>query len=78
VVDAAISAFRERVENVLRTVGESTSSVRSTATALYKSSDETSQQAEGALKTSNEASSNVSTAATAADEMSSSIAEISR
>jgi methyl-accepting chemotaxis protein len=78
IVDAAISAFRERVENVLRTVGESTSSVRSTATALYKSSEETSQQAEGALKTSNEASSNVSTAATAADEMSSSIAEISR
>lgn len=78
VVDAAIGAFRERVESVLQTVGESTSSVRSTATTLYKSSDETSQQAEGALKTSNEASVNVSTAATAADEMSNSIAEISR
>jgi methyl-accepting chemotaxis protein len=78
VVDAAIGAFRERVENVLQTVGESTSSVRSTATTLYKSSDETSQRAEGALKTSNEASVNVSTAATAADEMSNSIAEISR
>ncbi len=77
-VDAAISAFRERVESVLRTVGESTSSMRSTATALYGSSDETSQRAEGALKTSNEASANVSTAAGAADEMSSSIAEISR
>jgi methyl-accepting chemotaxis protein len=78
VVDAAISAFRERVESVLRTVGESTSSMRSTATVLYQSSDETSQRAEGALKTSNEASANVSTAAGAADEMSSSIAEISR
>jgi methyl-accepting chemotaxis protein len=78
VVDAAIGVFRERVESVLRTVAESTSSVRSTATTLYRSSDETSQQAEGALKTSNEASVNVSVAATAADEMSSSIAEISR
>ncbi|HET7680018.1 MAG TPA: PAS-domain containing protein [Xanthobacteraceae bacterium] len=78
VVDAAISAFRERVESVLRTVGESASSMRSTATVLYQSSDETSQRAEGALKTSNEASANVSTAAGAADEMSSSIAEISR
>ena len=78
VVDAAIGAFRERVENVLQTVGESTASVRSTATTLSRSSDETSQQAEGALKTSNESSVNVSTAATAADEMSNSIAEISR
>ncbi len=77
-VDAAISAFRERVESVLHTVGKSTSSMRSTATALYGSSDETSQRAESALKTSNEASANVSTAASAADEMSSSIAEISR
>jgi NO-binding membrane sensor protein with MHYT domain len=77
-VDAAISVFRERVENVLRTVRESTASVRSTATTLYASSDETSQRAEGALKTSNEASANVATAATAADEMSTSIAEISR
>ena len=77
-VDAAISAFRERVESVLRTVGESTSSMRATATALYGSSDETSQRAEGALKTSNDASANVGTAASAADEMSSSIAEISR
>jgi methyl-accepting chemotaxis protein len=77
-VDAAISVFRERVESVLRTVGDSTSSMRSTATTLYDSSDETTQRAEGALKTSNEASANVTTAATAADEMSSSIAEISR
>ena len=78
VVDAAITVFRERVESVLRTVGDSTSSMRSTATTLYNSSDETTQRAEGALKTSNEASANVTTAAAAADEMSSSIAEISR
>jgi methyl-accepting chemotaxis protein len=77
-IDAAISAFRERVENVLGTVGESTSSMRSTATNLYRSSDDTSHRAEGALMTSNEASANVSTAASAADELSTSIAEISR
>jgi NO-binding membrane sensor protein with MHYT domain/methyl-accepting chemotaxis protein len=77
-IDAAISAFRGRVESVLGTVGESTSSMRSTATTLYQSSDETSHRTEGALKTSNEASANVSTAASAADELSSSIAEISR
>ncbi len=77
-VDAAISAFRERVEAVLGTVGETTTSMRSTATKLFGSSDDTSQRAEGALKTSNEASANVATAAIAADELSSSIAEISR
>ncbi len=77
-VDAAISVFRQRVESVLKVVGDSTSSMRSTATALFGSSDETSQCAEGALKTSNEASGNVATAATAADELSSSIGEISR
>jgi methyl-accepting chemotaxis protein len=77
-VDAAISYFRKRVETVLQISGESMRSVRSTATTLYKSSDEASQQAEGALKTSNEASVSVSTAASAADEMSNSIAEISR
>jgi methyl-accepting chemotaxis protein len=78
VIDTAISAFRERVESVLRTVGESTSSLRASAADLYKSSDETSRRAEEALKTSNEASTNVSTAASAADEMSSSIGEITR
>jgi methyl-accepting chemotaxis protein len=77
-IDAAISAFRERVESVLRTVGESATAIRSTSTSLFGSSEETSQCAEGALKTSNEASANVATAASAADEMSSSISEISR
>jgi methyl-accepting chemotaxis protein len=77
-IDGAISGFRERVESVLKTVGDSTASMRSTATTLFGSSDQTSQRAEGALKTSNEASANVATAATAADELSSSIAEISR
>jgi NO-binding membrane sensor protein with MHYT domain/methyl-accepting chemotaxis protein len=77
-IDSAISSFRERVESVLKTVGDSTASMRSTATALFGSSDQTSQRAEGALQTSNDAAENVATAAIAADEMSNSIAEISR
>jgi NO-binding membrane sensor protein with MHYT domain/methyl-accepting chemotaxis protein len=77
VVDAAIAVFRERVEAGLKTVSDGTASMRSTATELFGSSDQTSQRAEGALKTSNEASDNVTTAAVAADELSSSIAEIS-
>jgi methyl-accepting chemotaxis protein len=77
-VDAAIAVFRQRVESALKVVGDGTSSMRSTATSLFGSSDETSQCAEGALKTSHEASANVTTAATAADELSSSIGEISR
>jgi methyl-accepting chemotaxis protein len=77
-IDSAIRSFRQRVENVLKTVGESAAAMRSTATNLLGSSDRTSQRAEGAVAASNEASANVETAATAADEMSSSIAEISR
>jgi NO-binding membrane sensor protein with MHYT domain/methyl-accepting chemotaxis protein len=77
-VDAAISSFRERIESVLRAVGDGTASFRSTASALFSSSDQTYQCAEGALQTSNEAAKNVATAALAADELSISISAISR
>jgi methyl-accepting chemotaxis protein len=78
ITDAAIRSFRQRVENVLKSVGDSAASMRSTANNLLGSSEQTSQRAEGAVQASNEASTNVETAATAADELSSSIAEISR
>jgi methyl-accepting chemotaxis protein len=78
ITDTAIRSFRQRVENVLKTVGDSANTMRSTATDLLGSSEQTSQRAEGAVKASNEAATNVETAATAADELSSSIAEISR
>jgi methyl-accepting chemotaxis protein len=78
IVEAAISSFRERINSVLKTVNESAGAMRSTATTLFGSSDQTSQRAEGALKTSNEAAENVATAAIAADELSSSISEISQ
>ena len=52
--------------------------MKSTAIALFASSDQTSQRAQSALHASNEASTNVATAATAADEMAGSIGEISQ
>ena len=76
--DAAIASFRQRVEAVLATVGDSAAAMKATANALFGSSDKTSHRAEGAVAASNEASTNVTTAATAAEELSSSVAEISR
>ena len=75
-IENAISAFRERAENLLRTVADSAGEMRSTATGLFNASGHTSQRAESAVQTSNEASINVKTAASTADELSSSIAEI--
>src|SRR5712691_3160109 len=77
-VEAAIRAFRERVEDVLKTVADSAGTMRTTATTLSGSSDQASQRAEGAVQTSNEAASNVEAAAAAAEELLSSITEIAR
>jgi methyl-accepting chemotaxis protein len=77
-VDAAITAFRQRVEAMLNTVNDSTGAMRTTASTLFASSRKASQRAEGAVHTSNEASTNVETAASAANELSASIDEISR
>jgi len=77
-IDAAISAFRERVESVLKTVADSTSAMKSTATDLFRSSEQTSQRANGMVQASHETSVNVESAASATSEMSISVAEISR
>ena len=77
-IDAAIASFRERVESVLKTVGQSAGSMKSAANLLLSTSDYTLQRAEGAVHGSNEASANVETAAAAAVELSASIKEISR
>jgi methyl-accepting chemotaxis protein len=76
VIENAISAFRERAENLLRTVADSAGEMRATAASLFNASGHTSQSAESAVQMSNEASTNVETAAGAANELSSSIAEI--
>jgi methyl-accepting chemotaxis protein len=78
IIEQAISAFRQRVEDLLSTVATGSLAMRSTAATLLASSGETAQRAEGAVSTSNESSTNVDTAAVAADELSSSIEEISR
>ncbi len=78
VIDAAISSFRERVESVLRSVGQSATAMKAAARTLLSTSDHTLQRTEGAVHGSNEASANVETAASAAAELSSSIREISR
>ena len=77
-VDAAIAAFRQRAETMLRTVGDNAVAMRSTASSLFAASHRTSERAEGAVDSSNEASVNVEIAASAAEELSSSIGEISR
>ena len=78
VIDAAIASFRPQAEKLLSSVSDSATAMRSTASALLGSSDQTSQRAESAVQAFNEASANVETAAVAADELSRSIAEISR
>ena len=77
-IDAAISSFRKRVEGVLKTVSDSASAMKSTATDLFGSSEQTSQHAIGVVQASNEASINVANAAKATNQLSGSITEISR
>jgi methyl-accepting chemotaxis protein len=76
-IDTAISAFRARIESVLKTVSQSATAMKSAAKTLLTTSDHTLQRAEGAVHGSNEASANVETAAAAAAELSVSIREIS-
>jgi len=78
VVDEAIAGFRQSVEGVLKTVGDSVAAMKSTAAALSAAANETGAQTAGAVHTSNDAFSRVDTASTAAEEMSGSIAEINR
>jgi methyl-accepting chemotaxis protein len=76
--ESAISSFRERVEEMLGMVSQSTNAMKSMADTLIGSSQETTQHADGALRESNEASANVSSVASAAEELSASIAEINQ
>ena len=78
VVDEAIAWFRRSVEGVLKTVAEGVATMKSTASALSATSNDTTAHSEGAVHTSNEAFGRVDTASTAAEELSRSIAEINR
>ena len=77
-IEEAIAWFRESVEGVLKTVADNVSAMKSTATVLSATSNETTAHTVGAVDTSNEAFGSVQVAATAADELSKSIAEINR
>jgi methyl-accepting chemotaxis protein len=77
-IDAAIKSFRESIEIVLKTVGNSTAAMRLTATELSSLSDDNLRSADEAARMSNSASASVETAAQAADEMAGSIMEIDR
>jgi methyl-accepting chemotaxis protein len=77
-VDTAIASFRSRVENVLKTVTDGTSAMKSTAKELFSASQQTSERAEGMVQASRGASSGVQHAANATNQMSSSAAEISQ
>jgi methyl-accepting chemotaxis protein len=78
VVDDAIVWFRGSVEGVLKTVMESVTAMKATATALSTTSNETTAHTTGAVRTSNDAFGGVESAAAAADQLSKSIAEINR
>lgn len=77
-VDAAIAAFRERVESVLGTVRGSSDAMKATAKELFTSSQQTSDRAEDMVLASQRASSGVQEAASATNQMSSAAEEISQ
>jgi methyl-accepting chemotaxis protein len=75
-VEEAIVWFRESVEGVLNTVAENVAAMKSTASALSATSNETTAHTAGAVQTSSCAFDSVEVASSAADEMATSIAEI--
>jgi methyl-accepting chemotaxis protein len=77
-IDAAIAAFRARIDSLLGSVGSSAEAMEATANTLSGSSGETSRHTEGAVSAAGAATTGVRTAAVAADELASSIGEIGR
>jgi methyl-accepting chemotaxis protein len=77
-IEGAITTFRDRIDRLLRTVGQSATAMRTTATHLSGSSDQTAQYAQGAVRASDAAYTSVRSAAIAAEELAGSIAEIAR
>ena len=76
-VEAAISTFRERVADALKVVSDGSQGMKTTASSLFRSSEQTSEGVQGVVKASQAASINVESAAAATDQMSASIREIS-
>jgi len=77
-IESEISAFRESVAAMLRTVGESAATLEKIAVALSHTSGDTLERATGAMRSSDDASSNMTAAAGAAEELIASVVEIGR
>jgi methyl-accepting chemotaxis protein len=77
-IDNAILSFRGRVEEMLGAVSNNANAMKTTATALFGSSDQTTHHSEEALRESNAASVNVAIVASSAEQLSASIAKINR
>ncbi|CAN0512154.1 unnamed protein product, partial [Phaeothamnion confervicola] len=77
-IEQAIAAFRQRVEEHLHAASAGAMAMRTTAATLRATSERSSSNAAGAVSASNEACANVETAAVAADELATSIGEIGR
>jgi methyl-accepting chemotaxis protein len=77
-VEAAIGAFRSRIDDVLRQLCDSAAKMKATAGALSSSSGDAVQKVEGAASDMSTAASSVHAAMSAATEMHASIQEIER
>lgn len=77
-IEGAITTFRDRIDRLLRAVGQSAAAMRTTAAHLSGSSDQTADYAQSAVRASDAAYTSVRSAAIAAEELAGSIAEIAR
>jgi methyl-accepting chemotaxis protein len=77
-MESTISSFRTRIDNVLKTVGDSTVALKSTATDLLRLSENTSKRANGMVQASHETTANVENAAVATKQLSSSVMQINQ
>ncbi len=75
-IESTIAAFRSRIEGVFRTVSDSSTAMKTTATDLLRSSEITSGRANGMVQASHETSTNVENAAVATNELSGSVIEV--
>ena len=77
-IGGLIKAFNASVEEMLRSLAESASSMHATSGDMSATAEEASRQATAVAAASEEASANVQTVAAAAEELSSTVSEITR
>jgi methyl-accepting chemotaxis protein len=77
-IESIIAAFRKSIEDVFKTVNDSTVAMKTTATDLLRLSQNTSERANGMVQASHQTSTNVEQAADATNQLSGSVTEISQ